>query len=173
MILRRIRPLNLFVLLLATGSLFSCASQGPRPETKLPAEIEQRIATAPGGNVSGGIARRAAEDFIGMKGITPDQRAKLMTIYIATYDEALKIQKEISTEKVKLFDLISSTAYTSLAVDKLKQKIVDLDQLRLIVMFKALADVQNVIGYGKEKAPIYKHFYDYEKPHNMKQSSND
>ena len=164
---RSIGPILLALLFTA------CTSGKPRPEVQLPAELEQRMASSgPGDNGSNAIARRAAEDFIGMKGISPDQRAKLMGIYIATYDQALKIHNEISLSKFKLFDLISSTSYSSAAVDNLKQKIVDLDQKRLVVMFKALSDVQDVVGYGKGKAPIYKHFYDYEHPQNSKQSSN-
>jgi len=159
-------------LLIAISLLNACSSHEKRPEVQLPSEIEQKMASSPGAVGTNAIARRAAEDFIGMKGITPDQRAKLIAIYLSTYDQALKIQSDISLSKFKLFDLISSTSYSSAAVDALKQKIVDLDQKRLVVMFKALADVQDVVGYGKDKAPIYKHFYDYEHPRNEKQSSN-
>jgi hypothetical protein len=161
------------VIILGALLLSSCAAKEARPEVELPTAIEQKTASSPGAEGTNAIARRAAEDFIGMKGITSDQRAKLINIYLDTYDQALKIQKDISASKFKLFDLISSTSYSSASVDRLKQKIVDLDQKRLIIMFKALADVQAVVGYGKDKEPIYKHFYDYEHPQNEKQSKND
>lgn len=172
MILVPKKLINIPLLIIAISLLGACSSHDTRQEVQLPSEIEQKMASSPGAGGTNGIARRAAEDFIGMKGITPDQRAKLINIYLSTYDQALKIHNDISLSKFKLFDLISSTSYSSSAVDTLKQKIVDLDQKRLVIMFKALADVQDVVGYGKDKAPIYKHFYDYEHPHNEKQSSN-
>ena len=50
----------------------ACTSDKPRAEVQLPAELEQRMASSgPGANGSNAIARRAAEDFIGMKGISP------------------------------------------------------------------------------------------------------
>lgn len=172
MILSPKKLMTIPTLIFAISIISACSSHETRPEVQLPTEIEQKMASSPGVGGTNAIARRAAEDFIGMKGITPDQRAKLIAIYLSTYDQALKIQSDISLSKFRLFDLISSTSYSSASVENLKQKIVDLDQKRLIIMFKALADVQDVVGYGKDKAPIYKHFYDYEHPRNEKQSSN-
>lgn len=161
------RFIFLFKLSILAASLQGCAVNEPRPDPSQPTLAERQAANQP----NNPIARRAAEDFIGMKGITPDQRARLITIYLSTYDQALKIQKEITTSKIKLFDVISSTSYSSGTVETLKQKIVDLDQTRLVIMFKALADVQDVVGYGKDKEPLYKHFYDFEHPRNDNQSS--
>lgn len=122
---------------LATISLMSCASQTPPSDEAVPTPAEQKTAAEPRVGGKSTIARKAAEDFIGMKGITADQRVRLMAIYITTYDQALQIQKDITANKLRLFDLISTTASSSAAVDRLKQKIVDLDQKRLVIMFKA------------------------------------
>jgi hypothetical protein len=161
------------VIVMGVLTLASCAAKEARPEVEQPSASQQKMASSPGPDGTNAIASRAAEDFIGMKGITSEQRAKLVNIYLNTYDQALKIQKDISASKFQLFDLISASSYSSATVDRLKQKIVDLDQKRLIIMFKALDDVQSVVGYGKDKEPIYKHFYDYEHPRNKKQSKND
>jgi hypothetical protein len=70
-------------LLTAIGLLTACSSCETRQDVQLPPEIEQKMASSFGAGGTNAIARRAAEDFIGMKGITPDQRAKLINIYRA------------------------------------------------------------------------------------------
>ena len=146
-----------------------CVSMGERDQKKITAQVansalEEKIAAEPPAPDANAIALRAAETFSNAEGLTPQQKQKLMEIYHRTYEDAIAIQTEIGKSKSLLFKLISSVAYDSDDIDRIRKKVVDLDQKRLDLMFQALADVQGVVGYGKDKEQFYKHFYDYEIP---------
>ena len=160
-----------FTLLFCLTALNGCASLGGRNQQKSSAPIanstlEEKIAAEPPAPDANAIALRAAEAFSNAEGLTPKQKQKLMEIYHHTYEEAIAIQTEIGKSKSLLFKLISSVSYDSDDVDRIRKKVVDLDQKRLALMFQALADVQTVVGYGKGKEDFYKHFYDFEMPRN-------
>jgi hypothetical protein len=168
---------RLLLTCLTLSILTACTFKGIRSESaeisKPKSEtLQERIAAEPPANDPAAIAERAANAFINAEGLSGSERLKLIEIYRRTYKEAIEIRSEIGKSKSLLFKMISTTAYNSREVDALKQIIVDLDQRRLIVMFKALADVQAVVGYGTGKEKFYKHFYDFEYPRHENLSSN-
>lgn len=163
------------ILSLITASLaVGCASKPAETTAADPQDqkFEQRLRAEPSASSPEEIADRGAYDFITAPGLTHDQKQKVMRIYIRTYNEAVAIREEMGKAKSLLFKTVASQDFKSGDVDRLKSRIVALDQKRLEVMFKALADVQAVVGYGKDKEEIYKHFRDYEIPRHKNVSVN-
>ncbi len=150
------KHLFLLTILLVT----SCNSATKKQE----AEIDQQVSQQQPANTPEQIADRASETFSRAEGLTEPQRQKLIMIYMHTYTQAMEIRNEMGKSKVLLFKKAADVNYKSNEIEILKKKIVDLDKKRLNLMFKALAEVQDVVGYGKDKEQIYKHFYDYEIP---------
>lgn len=133
-------------------------------------ELDQRIAAEPPANSPEEIADRGAFDFVSAPGLSSEQKQKIMVIYSRTYQEAMAIRSEIGKAKSLLFKTVATKAFASGDVERLKARIVELDKKRLDVMFKALEDVQKVIGTGKDKEEIYKHFHDNEYPKHQRAS---
>ncbi len=153
---------NLITILIATGTvaLAACASSGAKSDS----EMDQKVSTQAPANTPEQIRDRAAETFANSQGLNPEQKAKLTVIYQKTYGEAMTIRKDIGQSKSLLFEMIATKDYKSKEVEALKQRIIALDYKRLDVMFKAMADVQAVVGFGKGTEDIYKHLRDYEMP---------
>lgn len=156
---------------------YGCSTKEARTDQEVRASsetktLEERIAAEPPANSPNEIAARASQAFANARGLSDDQRRRLAAIYLRTYSDALSIRTEIGKSKSLLFKMISQSAHDSKEVQKLKSKIVELDQRRLTLMFKALEDVQAVVGYGKGKDEIYRHFYDYEYPRHGNLSRN-
>lgn len=141
-------------------SMLGCNSATKKQQ----AEIDQEVKEQPMANSPEKIAERASEVFTKAPGLTEPQRQKLMMVYLRTYTDAMNIRTEIGQSKALLFKKAADVNYKSNEIEILKKKIVDLDQKRLNIMFKALSEVQEIVGYGKDKEQIYKHFYDYEVP---------
>ncbi len=133
-------------------------SQKPDPQ------LDAKVAAESPAPTAQAIAERGAQTFINAPGLSDDQKQKLLGIFVKVYDEAIAIKNDIGKSKSLLFKLVASKDYKSKEVEDLKKRIVALDQKRLRIMFKALADVQEVVGTGEEKEEIYKHFYDFEYP---------
>jgi hypothetical protein len=105
--------------------------------------------------------------FSDAEGLEPHQKAKLSEIYSNVYQQSMSIRREIGKSKSLLFATLASDNYKAIDVENLKTKIVDLDQQRLNIMFKALDDVQAVVGTGIGKSHIYKHFQEHEYPQHV------
>ena len=169
---------NALSLILLTGALACCAEKPTQQKQNIPQvqktpTLEAKIAAEPPANDPTSIGERAGEAFINAKGLTDDQRKKLMGVYLHTYQQAMAIRLEIGKSKSLLFKTVSSSAYDSKEVVALTNKIVELDHKRLVLMFKALADVQAIVGYGKDKGEFYRHFYDNEYPGHENLSRNE
>lgn len=141
--------------------LLGCSNSPTKPNS----ELEKKINAEAPANTADEIAQRGAHAFINAPGITDEQKQKLLDVFIRTYDGAMAIRADIGKSKSLMFKLVSSKDMKSKEVEDLRKHIVALDQKRLDMMFKALADVQAIVGTGKEKEEIYKHFYDFEYPH--------
>ncbi len=105
---------------------------------------------------------RAAQAFSNIEGLAPEKKTKLSEIYTRTFTESMSIRKEIGQSKSLLFKTLAKTDYKNSEVKTLKKKIVNLDQKRLNLMFKALEDVQTVVGKGADAEKIYEQLQDYE-----------
>ncbi len=147
-------------ILLTALFVMGCNSATKKQE----AEINQQVQEQQPANTPEKIAEHASEAFSKAEGLTETQRQKLMMIYAQTYTAAMDIRTEIGKSKALLFKKAADVNYKSNEIEILKKKIVDLDQKRLKLMFNALAEVQDIVGYGKDREQIYKHFYDYEIP---------
>lgn len=148
------------LLLLTILLVTSCNSASKKQE----AEVAQEVSQQQPANTPEQIADRASEAFSKAEGLTELQRQKLIAIYMDTYAQAMEIRTEMGKSKALLFMKAADVNYKSNEIEILKNKIVDLDQKRLNLMFKALTKVQNVVGYGKDREQIYKRFYDFEIP---------
>lgn len=153
---------NKIVMIAALALTMGCSSSPKNQKS----ELDQKIQSEAPANTPEAIAQRAAETFAGAPGLTEAQKSKLMEIYINTYTDARSIRTEMGQAKSLLFKTISTKDYRSRDVQVLKEKIVKLDQARLKLMFKALEDVQKVVGYGEEKSPLFEHFENFEIPYN-------
>jgi hypothetical protein len=145
-----------FFLIMSIG----CSSNSERAEKELNAKIS---AERPANNPDE-IANRAAMSFITTPGLSEDQRQKLMAVYMKTYLGAEEIRGEIGKSKSLMFKMIAEKQFDSPEMVAIKNKVVDLDQKRLNLMFRALEDVQLIVGVGVDKAKFYKHFEMYEVP---------
>jgi Spy/CpxP family protein refolding chaperone len=152
---------SLFVILCAgTLLIASCSTKNKAAEM----DLERQIHAQPEASSPKEIENRAAEAFANAPGLTNEQKAKLKVIYQRVYAEASGIRKEIGQSKSMMFQLVANNDYRSADIQRLQNKIVALDLKRLDIMFKALEEVQGVIGYGKDKDELYWRLRHYEFP---------
>lgn len=149
---------------LILSAIFTAACQNR--QLKQEQELSQKVSQEPRADTPEEIAHRGAEVFVSSPKLTDDQKRKIMLIYSRVYADAVAIRKEIGQSKSLIFKMVASKKHNSPEIERLKARIVKLDQDRLQIMFKALRDVQDVVGFGPGKEEIYQHFYDYESPRN-------
>lgn len=142
------RFMQLALIVWVFAGALGCANCNKKTETKV--------------SRPGEIMMKASEVFSNAPGLTVDQKHKLAEVYRKVFADAMQVRKEIFENKSELFTAVAQVDYNSKQVDRLKAKIVELDQKRLVLMFKALADVQAIVGYGKDKEEIYRHLREYE-----------
>lgn len=128
--------------------------------------LDQRIKAEKPANTPEEIAQRAADVFSSAPGLTGEQRKKLYALYLKTYEEARVIRKEIGQMKSLLFKEAAIKRFKSKEVNELTSRIVAADQRRLNVMFAALEEMQNIVGYGDDKKELYEHLRNYDYPGN-------
>ena len=140
-----------FVTILAAFSTMRCSTY------KMSEEVQaQNIKAQPVADSPEEIARRAAEIFSKSPNLNDDQKKKIHAIYTNVYDESVAIRREIGQSKSLLYETLVTPDYKSSEVASLKKKIVALDKKRLDIMFKALKDVQKIVGRGADKENIYR-----------------
>lgn len=110
------------------------------------------------------IKKNAADIFMMQPGLTDAQKQKLGDIVRKVSSEGAEIRKQIADAKTDLFKVASSKAFNSKEVTEIRDKITKLDQKRLAIMYKALADVQAVVGFGPEKEELYRRLREYDNP---------
>jgi len=152
---------SLFFLALGLGAAVGCATAPEKQEDKV---LEARIKSEAPAPSPEAIAERGAQVFINAPNLSDEQKRKIMAIYIRTFNDAITIRNEIGQAKSLLFKLAAQSSFKSKEIESLKNRIVELDQKRLKIMFKALEDVQAIVGLGKDREEIWKHFYDFEYP---------
>lgn len=152
-------------LLISLLLLAGCTSETKRQEER---EREARIQMQAPADTPQDIVRRAALAFSNAPGLNQEQKVRLGEIYARVYIDAVRIRRDIGKTKSLLFSTLAKADYKSTEITELKNRIVELDHERLVLMFKALEDVQQVVGKGIEAEKIYKHFQDYEVPGRMR-----
>lgn len=154
--------------LLLLGMLFIIECTSPSIKDKASSDtLSQKIKSEPPAETAEAIANRGAETFVNSPHLTAEQKQKIMVIYIRTYNDAKRIRADIGKSKSLLFNLMATKKNDSKEVEALKRHIIQLDQSRLNIMFTALKEVQAIIGTGKDKEEIWKHFRDFEYPSKM------
>lgn len=111
---------------------------------------------------SGQPSAITADAFANSKDLTTQQKSELKAIYGRTFSQSRAYRAELADKKSQLFETLSSRDYKSKDISKLKTEIIEIDQKRLNLMFAALAEVQGIVGYGKDKENIYKQLRDYD-----------
>lgn len=134
--------------------------------TSSDAELDRRIKAERRADTPEEIAQRAAEVFSTAPGLTNEQRDKLHALYLKTYAESKEIRKEIGQMKSLLFKEAATKKFKSKSINDLTSKIVEADQRRLNLMFKAFEEMQNIVGYGEDKKELYEHLRNYDYPGN-------
>lgn len=152
--------IKMYILSICALTLTACASSQKEKDAELAMKIHQQT---PADNPDE-IMRRAAIAFSNAEGLTAQQKWMLNDIYTRVYTESMRIRREMGQSKSLLFMTLAKVDYKAAEINQLKQKITDLDQRRLKIMFDALDDVQRIVGKGIESEKIYKHFQDYEMP---------
>lgn len=158
------KHLGVSLLFLCACGLLTACNTPAKPAEPAPPSLEARVKAEPPAMSPDAIAERGAQTFINAPGLSDDQKRKIMAVYIRTFNEAISIRNEIGQSKSLLFKLVATVSYKSKEVESLKARIVALDQKRLQVMFKALEEIQGIVGTGKDKEELWKHFYDFEYP---------
>lgn len=146
-------------LLMSILFLAACASMQSKNET-----LDQRISSEPRADTPEEIAQRSADTFANAPGLTAEQRQKLNKLYLRTYADAWAIRKEIGQMKSLLFKEASQKKFKSGDITELTQRIVDADQRRLNIMFRALEEMQQIVGYGSDKKELYEYLRNYDTP---------
>lgn len=160
---------SLLLTALALGAAVGCTTAAEKQDDKVMDAQVKSEAPAPSPEA---IAERGAQTFINAPNLSDEQKRKIMAIYIRTFNDAISIRNEIGQSKSLLFKMAAQSGFKSKEIEALKNRIVELDQKRLKIMFKALEDVQAIVGLGKDKEEIWKHFYDFEYPKVDRVSSN-
>lgn len=160
----RVKFSGKFAFLLVVAGFFVVGCASAPTQKKDNGVMEARIKSEPPAPTPEAIAERGAQTFINAPGLSDEQKRKIMAIYIRTFNDAIAIRNEIGQAKSLLFKMAARSGFNSSEMESLKKRIVDLDQKRLKVMFKALEDVQAIVGLGKDKEELWKHFYDFEYP---------
>ncbi len=155
--------LGLFLFAISLTVTIGCSSAATNSGA-----LDKKIASEKSAQTPDEIAKRGATNFISAPGLSEQQRQKLMDIYIRTYLGAEEIRGQIGQAKSLLFKMIAKNSYKSKEMEELKAKVVGLDQKRLQIMFQALSDVQDIVGYGGDKEHFYRHFEMYEIPDRSK-----
>lgn len=140
--------------------LLGYSTSSSAKETSLDAKIKAEKEA----NTPEEIAQRAADVFSSAPGLTPDQRKKLNKLYLKTYSESRQITKEIGQMKSLLFKEAAIKKFKSNEVNELTRKIMDADQRRMNLMFSALEEMQNIVGYGQDKKDLYEYLRNYDIP---------
>lgn len=143
---------NLIISCSVLFMLTSCSSQFAREEEK---QAEQAMAQEPA-DTPEDIAMRAASIFENAPNLSLEQKSEISKIYNKVYDDSMGIRRDIGQYKSLLYMTLVKENYKSTEVDRITKKIVALDKQRLDIMFKALKDVQKIIGHGADKEKIYK-----------------
>lgn len=129
------------------------------------ASLEKNISAEAPVNNPQQMLERAAVTFSEIDGISNEDKSKLSEIYTRTYLDSMSIRKQIGQSKSLLFKTLAKKDYKDSDIKALKNKIVELDQKRLAIMFKALDDVQKIVGKGTPASEkIYEHLERYEYP---------
>ncbi len=152
-------------LLLGSLVLTGCTSAKVRSEER---ERQMQIQMQEPADNGDQLMRRAAMAFSNSPGLNPEQKLRLNEIYTKVYIAASRIRREMGKTKSLLFMTLAKVDYRSAEITDLKSRIVSLDQERLTLMFKALDDVQAVVGKGIEAEKIYRHLEYYEVPGRMR-----
>jgi hypothetical protein len=159
------KTLSIFALTL----LAACAQR----ETQKEVLQEQLIHSQRPADSPDEIVNRAATTFANAPGLTMDQKERLRQIYTQVYMDSMKIRREIGQAKSLIFSTLARKDYNSWEISDLKKRVVKLDQQRLDIMFKALDDVQSVVGRGQDMEKFYKYFQEHELPRDIHDAHND
>ena len=156
----KIAILPALVLLAACGSA----------EKKEEAAVNVQVQAQPPADTPEQILARAAQTFSTIEGLEPAKQEKLRETYTRVYTDSMNIRREIGQSKSLLFATLAKPDYKASEISKLKKKIVALDEKRLSLMFKALDDVQTIIGKGPGREELFKRLERYETPGHMMSS---
>lgn len=153
-----IRTLAIVSSLLLLGGCASTQKVDPVLEKKIEAQVAPENPSQ--------MMYQAAVAFSNAPGLTEPQKAKLTEIYNRVFTESSQIRTDIGKTKSLLFLTLANPNYKPTEVKEMKNRIVALDQKRMTIMFKALDQVQEIVGHGAGTDKIYRHFEDYEFPRN-------
>lgn len=106
--------------------------------------------------------QKIADFFLKTPKLTAQQKEKLIEIASRTETEARIIRSEIEESKILLFQTLAQVDYESKDIEVIRKKLVALDQKRLEQMFKALSQVQQIVGFGKDREDFYKKLQEQE-----------
>lgn len=126
--------------------------------------LDQRIRSERPADTPEEIAQRAADVFSSAPGLTMEQRAKLNALYLKTYADSRQIRKEIGQMKSLLFKEAATKKFKSKDINELTSRITDADQRRLNLMFRALEEMQAIVGTGDDKKELYEYLRQYDQP---------
>lgn len=155
-LLKLLTPLLLPLLLLG---LTACAH-----EMKQNCELKEKAQGEITPHSPSDIKKSAQEIFASAPGLTEVQRQKLSEVLRKIASDGAEIRKQIGEAKTDLFKAVSSKAFASKEVTEIRDKITALDQKRLVLMNKALADVQAIVGFGPDKEEFYRRLRELDAP---------
>lgn len=154
---------NIFKLVasIVVVGLLSCASKSTKNN-----ELDRKVRSEPRISSPEEIASRAVEILSNAPGITFEQKTKLSNIYTQAYLENYDIRTEIGQSMSLLFKYAAQKDFKSPDVAKLKNKIKELNDLRIKKLWSSFDQIQAVVGYGSDKEETYKYFEYYDFPFN-------
>ena len=121
-------------------------------------EVNQRIQAEDPVAADESFANRGANLFVDAKGVTDEQRQKLLQVHTTTYQKAGFLRDEITKTKSALFKSLLDPAVSKKEINLMKKRVVSLDRQRLDVMLGAFDEVQKVVGRGSADRSVYEPF---------------
>lgn len=159
-LVNKMRLSNKNVQLLALTSMVFAGCSTGTVSPKLEAQIHEQ----PPLETTEMISNESIKTFTMSPELTLDQKERLKNIYLKISAEFTSTKTEIGQTKSLLFKMITDKNSSAKEMNQLKKKIVYLDKKRRSQMFKALDEVQKVVGFGKESEEAYRQFKELEFP---------
>ena len=111
-------------------------------------DLDREVALQPVRPMHGGVAAKGLE-AIDSSALSASQKAKLKEIHSRMVAETFENQEQTSRLKAVLFETITKQPYDAKKIDAIKKRLLVLNDDKINGMFRALNEVEKVLGQAK------------------------
>lgn len=109
-------------------------------------EVNREVAAQPSRPMDGGVAYKGLEAIESSR-LSDDQKNQFRELQTRMMVETAQNRDDTSKLKGVLFETLASPQYDRSKVEEIKRRLVKLNQARMENMFRALEEVQKIVGY--------------------------